>query len=108
MGVCILISAYSKLQYVLQLSKYTNEKNRGMLLAAIVTFILGIVLIFNPFRAAKWMIRLVGICIAFTGASDLITGIYFSQDERLYKRYGSIRTGLCRKINLRSCIFRQH
>lgn len=84
MGVCILISAYSKLQYVLQLSKYTNEKNRGMLLAAIVTFILGIVLIFNPFRAAKWMIRLVGICIAFTGASDLITGIYFYRKMRDY------------------------
>ena len=80
MGVCILISAYS----VLQLSKYTNEKNRGMLLAAIVTFILGIVLIFNPFRAAKWMIRLVGICIAFTGASDLITGIYFYRKMRDY------------------------
>ena len=84
MGVCILISAYSKLQYVLQLSKYTNEKNRGMLLAAIVTFILGIVLIFNPFRAAKRMIRLVGICIAFTGASDLITGIYFYRKMRDY------------------------
>lgn len=84
MGVCILISAYSKLQYVLQLSKYTNEKNRGMLLAAIITFILGIVLIFNPFRAAKWMIRLVGICIAFTGASDLITGIYFYRKMRDY------------------------
>ena len=84
MGVCILISAYSKLQYVLRLSKYTNEKNRGMLLAAIVTFILGIVLIFNPFRAAKWMIRLVGICIAFTGASDLITGIYFYRKMRDY------------------------
>ena len=84
MGVFILISAYSKLQYVLQLSKYTNEKNRGMLLAAIITFILGIVLIFNPFRAAKWMIRLVGICIAFTGASDLITGIYFYRKMRDY------------------------
>ena len=84
MGVCILISAYSKLQYVLQLSKYTNEKNRGMLLAAIITFILGIVLILNPFRAAKWMIRLVGICIAFTGASDLITGIYFYRKMRDY------------------------
>lgn len=84
MGVCILVSAYSKLQYVLQLSKYTNEKNRGMFLAAIITFILGIVLIFNPFRAAKWMIRLVGICIAFTGASDLITGIYFYRKMRDY------------------------
>ncbi len=84
MGVFILISAYSKLQYVFQLSKYTNEKNRGMFLAAIITFILGIVLLFNPFRAAKWMIRLVGICIAFTGASDLITGIYFYRKMRDY------------------------
>lgn len=84
MGVFILISGYSKLQYVFQLSKYTNEKNRGMLLAAIITFILGFVLLCNPFRAAKWMIRLVGICIAFTGASDLITGIYFYRKMRDY------------------------
>ncbi|MBD8941714.1 MAG: hypothetical protein EGR71_04135 [Clostridiales bacterium] len=84
MGICILISGFSKLQYVFQLNKYMNEKNKGMFLVAIVTIIVGVVLVFNPFRAAKWMIRLVGICIAFTGASDLITGIYFYRKMRDY------------------------
>ncbi len=86
MGICILISGFSKLQYVFQLDKYMNEKSKGMLLVAIITIIVGIALVFNPFRAAKWMIRLVGVCIAFAGASDLITGIYFYRKMRNYEK----------------------
>lgn len=85
-GIFVFISGFSKLQYTFCLKKYVNEKNNGMLILAVVTIIVGLLLIFNPFRAAKWMIRVVGICIALTGASDLISGIYFYRKMREYTK----------------------
>lgn len=55
-------------------------------IATVVTDAVGLLLVFNPFRAAKWMIRVVGICIALTGASDLISGIYFYRKMREYTK----------------------
>lgn len=76
-GIIIILSGLSKLQYSVQLKKYAGEKNTGMMIMAVINIVLGVFLAFNPFSAAKWMIRLIGICIGLTGASDLISAVYF-------------------------------
>lgn len=82
LGILILFSGISKLQYTMQLRKYSAEKNSAMLITSIVNVVLGIVLAFNPFRGAKVMLIILGICMIVTGLSDLISAIYF---------YGKIR-----------------
>lgn len=82
LGILILFSGISKLQYTMQLRKYSDEKNSAMLITSIVNIVLGIVLAFNPFRGAKVMLIILGICMIVTGLSDLISAIYF---------YGKIR-----------------
>lgn len=82
LGILILFSGISKLQYTMQLRKYSDEKNSIMLITSIINVILGIVLAFNPFRAARVMLIILGICMIITGLSDLVSAIYF---------YGKIR-----------------
>lgn len=82
LGILILFSGISKLQYTMQLRKFSDEKNGTMLITSIINIVLGIVLAFNPFRGAKVMLIILGICMIITGLSDLISAIYF---------YGKIR-----------------
>lgn len=82
LGILILFSGISKLQYTMQLRKFSDEKNGAMLITSIINIVLGIVLAFNPFRGAKVMLIILGICMIITGLSDLISAIYF---------YGKIR-----------------
>lgn len=77
LGILILFSGISKLQYTMQLRKYSDEKNSIMLITSIINVILGIVLAFNPFRAARVMLIILGICMIITGLSDLVSAIYF-------------------------------
>jgi uncharacterized membrane protein HdeD (DUF308 family) len=84
LGILILFSGISKLQNALQLRNYTRDNNDAMLVAAAVNIILGIILAFNPFRAAKFMLVILGICMVLTGLSDIIGGIYSYKKVKEY------------------------
>lgn len=77
LGILILFSGISKLQYALQLRKYSEDKNHVMMITAVINIVLGILLAFNPFRAARLMLIILGICMIATGLSDMVSAIYF-------------------------------
>lgn len=81
LGILILFSGISKLQYALQLRKYSKDNN-AMLITSVINIVLGIVLAFNPFRAAKLMLIIMGVCMIMTGLSDIISAIYFYRKIR--------------------------
>lgn len=81
LGILILFSGISKLQYALQLRKYSKDNN-AMLITSVINIVLGIVLAFNPFRAAKFMLIIMGVCMIMTGLSDIISAIYFYRKIR--------------------------
>lgn len=84
LGILILFSGISKLQYFLQLKKYSKDKSRAMFITSVINIIIGIVLAFNPFRAVRFMLVILGICMIFTGLSDIISAIYFYRKIRDY------------------------
>ena len=84
LGILIAVSGFTKLQNVIQLKKL-GENSKGMLVMALINIVIGLCLAFNPFRAAKWMIVLIGICVLLTGLSDLFSAVYVYRKIKAHK-----------------------
>lgn len=72
-GILIIISSVTKLQYALTLNKYKNPLWKTTLIISIITLIFGLVLIFNPFAGAVFITKLVGALILLYGILDIIS-----------------------------------
>lgn len=84
LGILIAVSGFTKLQNVIQLKKL-GENSKGMLVMALINIVIGLCLAFNLFRAAKWMIVLIGICVLLTGLSDLFSAVYVYRKIKAHK-----------------------
>lgn len=84
LGILIAVSGFTKLQNVIQLKKL-GENSKGMLVMALINIVIGLCLASNPFRAAKWMIVLIGICVLLTGLSDLFSAVYVYRKIKAHK-----------------------
>lgn len=72
-GIIIVINSATKLQYSLELRREESELWLSTLLLSIVMTICGVVLIFNPFKGAVFITRIVGIFILIYAILDLIS-----------------------------------
>ena len=73
MGILIIISSVTKLQYAHTLNKHQNTLWKSTLILSIITLIFGLVLVFNPFRGAVFFTRLVGGILLVYGILDVIS-----------------------------------
>lgn len=78
LGIMVIISGCEKLQDVIDMKRMNSGNWIVMLVLALINLILGLVLIFNPFRAATLMFRMLGIGLIFSGITDCMTVIYFA------------------------------
>lgn len=72
-GFIIVVNSAIKLQYSLDLKKEKNELWLSTLILSIIMTICGIVLIFNPFKGAVFLTRIVGVFILIYAVLDLIS-----------------------------------
>lgn len=72
-GIIIIINSATKLQYSLELRKNENELWLSTLILSIVMTICGVVLVFNPFKGAVFITRIVGAFILVYSVLDLIS-----------------------------------
>lgn len=72
-GFIIIVNSAIKLQYSLDLRKEKNQLWLSTLILSIIMTICGIVLIFNPFKGAVFLTRIVGIFILIYAVLDLIS-----------------------------------
>ena len=75
LGLIIIVNSATKLQYSFELKKEKNDLWLSTLILSIIMVICGIVLIFNPFKGAVLLTRIVGIFILIYSILDLISTI---------------------------------
>ncbi len=93
-GIIVLIHGLMDIQYTLDIRRTGNTKWWIALIAAILTLIVGLLLVFNPFTAYEISMILLGVAMLYDGGSDLVLLIfsYLAQkdtDRRVRKFRGN-------------------
>ena len=74
-GLIIIISSAFKIQYSLELKKESNSLWKSTLTIGLITTICGLVLIFNPFKGAILITKIVGVLIVVYAILDIVSTI---------------------------------
>lgn len=74
-GVGILINSGTKLKYALDLRDNKEEVWKYTLIVAIISAILGVLLVFNPFKATSLIVQIIGIVICVYALLDIVSTI---------------------------------
>ena len=74
-GVGILINSGTKLKYALDLKENNEGVWKYTLLVAIISAVLGVLLIFNPFKATSILVQIIGIVISIYALLDIVSTI---------------------------------
>lgn len=77
-GVALILSGLLKLQRAFDIMKMKMGGWVLMIVFAIISFVLGALVLIDTFRAAEWFMRLVGAGFVYCGLTDLVTAIYVS------------------------------
>ena len=88
-GVAIIISCASKIQYAFDMKKSDNDLWKATMVLAIVGAICGTILVFNPFAGAKFIVRIVGVFIVIYSILDLISTLIISKNVEEFKNIES-------------------
>ena len=80
LGIAIVISSASKLQYAFDLKSENNDLWKTTMAIAAISAVFGIVLIFNPFAGAVLIMRIVGIFILIYAILDIISTLIIKKN----------------------------
>lgn len=81
-GVWMIISGAIKFQTSLALKEQEGKTWTKMLIFSIVVFILGLLLIINPFGGAVIVTKIIGICLIIYSIADIIATIFFKKEVK--------------------------
>ena len=73
LGILIVVSSATKLQYSIELKKTNNELWLSTMILSIMALLCGIVLIFNPFSGAEFITKVVGILLFVYAILDIFS-----------------------------------
>lgn len=85
-GIVIIISSTTKLQYALELKEKNNSQWKVTLIVSIISVACGVVLIFNPFKGAVFITRIVGLFIVIYGVLDIISTITIKKNVAIIQK----------------------
>lgn len=75
MGLIIIINSGTKLQYSIELKKNNNNLWKSTMVLSLISTLCGVLLIFNPFKGATFLTRLIGFLILLYAVLDIISTI---------------------------------
>lgn len=75
LGIGIIISSAAKLNYAFQLKANKNNLWKTTMIISIISTIFGVILLFNSFKAAMGIMKVIGILIVIYAVLDLISTI---------------------------------
>lgn len=78
LGIIVLISGLIKLEQAVELIRSGYGNWIGIMALAVVTIIVGVLSIFNPFDTNNILLRVIGAGLTFGGITDLIATGYVS------------------------------
>ena len=73
LGISIIISSATKLQYAFELKTNGNHLWKITMFISIISTMCGIVLLFNPFKAIAYFTKIVGIFIVIYALLDMVS-----------------------------------
>lgn len=73
LGIAIIINSALKIQCAFNLKNANNDIWKATMIIAIISTICGVVLLFNPFAGAVWIMRIVGVFISVYAVLDFIS-----------------------------------
>ena len=81
LGVWIILRTIFRIQFVLNIRNKVNNYVAPLIIN-IITLIIGIILVFNPFKSAEALIRIIGLFVTIYSALDIIN-YYITKPKRL-------------------------
>ena len=81
-GIIVLIHGLMDIQYTLDIKKAGSEKWWIALIAAVLTLIVGLLLVLNPFTVYEITMVLVGVAMLYDGGSDLALLLFSYRAQR--------------------------
>ena len=81
LGVWIVIRSLFRLQLVSTIKRTNNDYVKPLVIN-VITLILGITLMFNPFRGAETLIRIIGIFLLIYSSLDILD-YYFTRPKKV-------------------------
>lgn len=73
LGIAIIISSAGKLNYAFQLKSDQNSLWKTTMVISIISTLCGVILLFNPFKAAIGIMKIIGIFIIVYAVLDIIS-----------------------------------
>ncbi len=74
-GIGIIINSATKLQYAFELKAVNNDLWKGTLIVSIISTVFGVILLFNPFKGAVFLTKIIGILISLYSILDIISTV---------------------------------
>lgn len=74
-GIGIIISSAGKLNYAFQLKANQNQLWKTTMVISIISTICGVILLFNPFKAALGIMKIIGVFIIIYAILDLVSTV---------------------------------
>lgn len=86
LGIWIVISSITKIQYSLQLKAYNNKAWISTMVIAAITFLWGLLLLFDPFEGAMVITQVIGMFILIYAVLDLAEVILIKKNLKDIKK----------------------
>lgn len=96
LGISIILSSATKLQYALELRENKNKLWKTTLVLALISTLCGIILLFNPFKAASYFTKIVGVFIVIYAILDMISSYTVKRNVNIFQK--SIEAGIAEAV----------
>ena len=83
LGVAIIISSATKLQYAFELRANKNKLWKATMLVSIISTLCGVILLFNPFKGAVVFTKVVGMFIIIYALLDIISTFTIKRNVKI-------------------------
>ncbi len=86
LGVLIIISSSAKLQYSLELKRTNNHLWLSTMIISVLTLLCGVLLVFNPFKGAEFITKIVGVLLFTYAVLDIISTLRIRKTVKTVKK----------------------
>lgn len=86
LGISIIISSATKLQYAFELKSGGNHLWKITMFISIISTLCGVVLLFNPFKAIAYFTKVVGIFIVIYALLDMVSTYTIKRNVKIFHK----------------------
>ena len=86
LGISIIISSATKLQYAFELKANGNNLWKTTMVLSIISTLCGIILLFNPFKALTSFTQVVGIFIVIYAVLDMVSTFTIKRNVKMFQK----------------------